>query len=187
MYNPLLIQSTITELSGIFNSENLSKHFLGEDAKAVIWYYDKIEFYQLSNNNWDRPLRNTLEDEVVRIRIFNKDKEVHIWRSKNKLIGRLRVDFGQAEPADGNLDQDGKTLFVTANQILNGTSFDVEDNFLKVTENKGTEYHLPFSELLGMDKTDNRLVLITRNYIDYNEIGQAGYVDSRFLNIISLK
>ena len=31
----------------------------------------------------------------------------------------------------------------------------------------------------------DRLWLITRNYIDYNDLGQAGYVDCRFVKIQS--
>lgn len=36
---------------------------------------------------------------------------------------------------------------------------------------------------LSQSEEDEKWYLTTRNYIDYNEIGQAGYVDSRFLKI----
>ncbi|MCW5907197.1 MAG: hypothetical protein KIS94_05020 [Chitinophagales bacterium] len=36
---------------------------------------------------------------------------------------------------------------------------------------------------LGNSKEEEKWFITTRNYIDYNEIGQAGYVDSRFLKI----
>lgn len=138
------------------------------NAKAVIWYYDEIVF--LYNENWAEKLNDL--SEIVRLRLFDTEKELHIWRSNGKLVGRLRKDISGI----------GEREYQVAEQILNGTRFEWKEGYLDVTEDKGIHYKLPFEELKGIDDTKNRIALVTRNYIGYSDIGQAGYVDSRFVD-----
>ena len=141
-----------------------------KNAKAVAWYFDAIVFYNIENGKWSKPLRDNLEEELVRLRVFDEYKEMHIWRSNGELKGRLRTD------ADGN------TIgYVKGNQFLNGTSFDKTETEIIAKEDKGTYYELPYPDFKNI-KSDGRLVLVTRNYIGYNDIGQAGYIDSRFVD-----
>lgn len=169
MYTAKGIKSDSKPIERMETWEQIAGAFAEGEAKAVVWYYDKIEFYYLSSGVWDRPPRADIAGEVVRARIFNPTKEAHIWRSNNILKGRLREDAAGSG-----------TEYVRAHQILNGALFETEGDFLHVTEEKGIDYRLPFKDLLGEDKKIERLQLITRNYIGYNKAGQAGYVDCRF-------
>ena len=142
------------------------------NAKAVAWYYDAIVFYNIEGGKWNEPIREELDEKLVRLRVFNTERELHIWRSNGFLKGRLRTDTEGTE-----------TAYVEARQIMNGTSFEkLADGGVTATEDKGTSYEMPYSELEKNIEKAERIVLITRNYIDYNDIGQAGYVDSRFID-----
>jgi len=112
------------------------------------------------------------------MRLFDKEKELHLWRSNGVLKGRLRKDTEGQE-----------TEYVTTKQILNGTSFEDRDIGILAKEEKCTEYYLPFAELKNIpDKNKDRIAIITRNYIGYSEgIKQAGYTDSRFVDFEIVK
>lgn len=170
MYTAVPVKSHVEPFNKIDAWEFIFEFFGNNEAKAVVWYYDKIEFYEFNDGKFDYGTRKV--DELVRLRIFNKDRELHIWQSNRILKGRLRID-GEGE----------EIKYVLAGQIMNGTLFTTKDNFLQVTEEKGTDYKLPFTEFLNKDKEIERLKLVTRNYIGYNKINQAGYVDCRFEEI----
>ncbi len=124
----------------------------------------KMNFYQGQTPDWKKHL--------IRIRVFNEQKELLIWKSNKKFKYRLRVD-----------ELEGKeTEFVNAEQIVWGTkSVPLEEGFSKIQEDRGVEFIVPFSNLnLSVNK---RLVLMTRNYLEYNEIEQVGIVDTRFVKI----
>ena len=142
-------------------------------GKAVAWYYGEIVFYKIENGNFNVTKRL---DELVRLRLFDEDKELHIWRSNGILKGRLRSD---------SIEGDGDTTeYIEAKPLLNGTSFfpSRSGSGIYATEKKGISYDLPFPELEPLIGTEeNRITLLTRNYIGYFDIGQAGYVDCRFV------
>lgn len=107
---------------------------------------------------------------IQKLRLFNDKMELFIWRIQGKWKARLRID-----------EEGEEVSAVEANQVLFGTiSEDIGNGFTKLTEDRGTEIILPF-EIKGVDAKKNRLKIKTRNYIDYNELGQAGYADSRFV------
>lgn len=176
MYKAISTKSNTEIFDQIMAWGEVTKFFSTDNAQAVVWYYDKIEFYQIVNGAWDRPYRESILDEVVRVRIFNRAKEVHVWRSNNRLKGRLRIDDGDGEDIE----------YVRANQVMNGTKFEAKNGFLVATEEKGIHYELPFSRLVEHCQQIERLAVVTRNYIGYNDIGQAGYIDCRFEEIKSL-
>ncbi len=107
---------------------------------------------------------------IQKLRLFNKDKELFLWRTEGKWKARLRTDdTGESE-----------MTLIEANQVLFGTTSKVENGFTSLTETRGTEIILPFT-ITGIDAGKNRIKIKTRNYIGYNELGQAGYVDCRFV------
>lgn len=63
--------------------------------------------------------------------------------------------------------------------------YDLKNGFVEVSEPRGIKYIVPKEFLLGekLTQSDMRLILYTRNYIGYNEIGQAGFIDYRFVKI----
>jgi len=107
---------------------------------------------------------------LLQLRVFNKEKEIFIWRSSLAYKYRIRVD------------NDGEdTVVIDAEQVLWGThSRNLGGDFSEIYEDRGIKLIIPFKDLnLNPDK---RLILKTRNYIRHNEIGQAGFVDSRFVD-----
>lgn len=114
---------------------------------------------------------NAFEPKFIqKLRLFNKNKEFFIYRTEGKWKARLRDDL------KGN-----EVSAVDANQVLFGTKAEILDNgFTKLTEERGTEIILPF-KVNGVDEKKNRVKIKTRNYINFNELEQAGYVDSRFV------
>ncbi|MBP6738782.1 MAG: TIGR03984 family CRISPR-associated protein [Leptospiraceae bacterium] len=118
---------------------------------------------------------------IQKIRIFNQSKELYIWRTSQNgervFKGRLRED-------NSNNSGSKEIEFVQADQVLFGTtSINVNNDFAKLTEDRGTEVVLPFTNI-NVDNQDKRIAIRTRNYIGYNEIGQAGYVDCRFVEFV---
>ncbi len=112
---------------------------------------------------------------LQRIRVFNKTEELLIWRGSDGLKGRLRID------SDGE-----NTEAVEAHQVLFGTRTDNKtlDGFTKISEERGTILVLPFNDLNIDIKRDKRkrIFIKTRNYIDYNKVHQATYIDTRFVS-----
>jgi CRISPR-associated protein (TIGR03984 family) len=161
------LYDVFTDLS---KTEELIKTF--ENARAVAWYYDEIVFYRIENSTWNKEMKGL--DELVRLRIFDEEKELHVWLSNGQLKSRLRTDsIGEG------------TQFVDSRLVLNGTSFERMNHGVVATEDKGIRYELPYPKfeiLVGENSQKKRVAIITRNYIDHNEIGQAGYVDCRFLD-----
>lgn len=110
--------------------------------------------------------------QLQRLRVFNENKELLLWLKNETYNARLRVD-GVGELLD----------VVDAGQILWGTDVVSLDNgWSLVYEARGTELILPLKGM-ELDKGKKRLKLKTRNYICANEVGQAGYFDSRFVSI----
>ena len=179
MYEIKKINSS-TETGGIVNQINsvISKKF-AENGHIVAWLNysilfgmlreGKMYFYQGQMPDWEKHL--------IRIRVFNEKKELLIWKSNRNFKYRLRVDeFKGDEPARKDIE------FIDAEQIIWGTkSVLLEGGFSKIQEDRGVEFIVPFSNLnLSVNK---RLVLITRNYLEYNEIKQVGIIDTRFVKI----
>jgi len=108
---------------------------------------------------------------LLRLRVFNAGKEVMVWRGEDGFLGRWRRDDDSGE----------RDHAVEACQVLFGTDSKYRRNgFATLFEQRGTELILPFDNL-QVDNRKNRVCLRTRNYIGFNDLGQAGYMDCRFL------
>lgn len=108
---------------------------------------------------------------LIRMRVFSREREYHIWKSGTQFNYRKRYD-GQGDAVE----------YVEALQPLWGTQAQPGSKFPGwscIFEQRGIELFVPFSGLSF--KGDKRLSIVTRNYISYNDIGQAGYVDCRFV------
>jgi len=147
-------------------AENLETGFI------VLWQYHGVFVRKIENKtiNWSssvvdkEPVIDGSEtDHIIRIRAFNQTKEIHIWRKgldDNNVIefdGRKREDkISGSTISMSKIDTCMKLRGVIANQL---------------------KEHKEFSGI-------KHLKIKTRNYIGFNSIGQAGYVDSRFLKFI---
>jgi CRISPR-associated protein (TIGR03984 family) len=152
----------LKEALSIFNSTGYIVVYL--DYKVLIGKVnsENLEFYK------DERIK---EKYIQKLRIFNRDRELLIWRDNNELKGRLRIDG------------EGQTIYaVDANQVLWGTKKEKLGNgWIKLKEDRGTELIIPYDENVEIDDKKNRLFILTRNYIDSEEI-QATYFDCRFVD-----
>ena len=158
----------------------LEKRF--SDNGFVVAYMDfKVFIGKYSNQRCIFAGNETIDEKnlkyLQRLRVFNDRQEVLIWRTEDNgengssFKGRMRIDReGKENP------------IVDVNQVLWGTRAKSFDNgFTLLSEDRGTELILPFNNLESVDDKENRVFLKTRNYIGYNDIGQATYVDTRFV------
>ncbi len=133
------------------------------DYKVLIGkaYQGRLKFYE----------GETFDPKFLqKMRVFNERQELLLWRqSENTFSARLRID-------DVSKDE----YCVEANQLLLASKPEQKGNWILLKDNRGTQFYIPFNmKSLNIDQTG--ITIKTRNYIDYNEIGQAGYVDCRFL------
>jgi hypothetical protein len=131
----------------------------------VLWQYHSIFVGKVEHGlvRWLSTKGEQPENEqkhIVRLRAFNEDREYHIWRSDDRLEGRLREDkvIGRS-----NMETEAIPTVDTC-MVLRG----VVGELLASSR-----------EFENMEK----LHIQTRNYVGYNDIGQAGYEDSRFVSI----
>jgi len=154
------------------------------DKGYIVCWLDYAVLFGIIQSGEIKFYNNELPDfnkYLQKLRVFNEKKELYIWRLGNKFKFRYRED--------GVSDEDGKIVeYINADQVMYGSKFEVKDEFIEVYEKRGIRYIIP-KEFIGNNLIDDinnnkkRLILHTRNYIGYNEIGQAGFVDSRFLKI----
>jgi CRISPR-associated protein (TIGR03984 family) len=161
----------------ISNIDDIKIH-IKTDSLVVAYLDYKVLIGRYKNNTfkfYDTTFDITKNSQYVqKIRIFNKDEELLLWRSDGGFKGRYRKD-GDGDEID----------VVDAAQVLFGTEAkDLQNGFTKITETRGTEIilHFPFKELDVKDKIEGKRVFIqTRNYVAYNEAFQATYGDCRFV------
>jgi CRISPR-associated protein (TIGR03984 family) len=154
------------------------------DKGYIVCWLDYAVLFGIIQSGEIKFYNNELPDfnkYLQKLRVFNEKKELYIWRSGNKFKFRYREDL------DSN--KNGEMVeYIDADQVMYGSKFEIKDEFIEVSEKRGIRYIVP-KEFIGnssiedLNKNEKRLVLHTRNYIGYNEIGQAGFVDSRFLKI----
>ncbi len=155
--------------------EDFSGHFVVYlDYKVIIGKYKSRKFIMYKDEDVNPKF-------VQKIRLFDESRELLLWRKEEGLfVGRLRTDC----EAENNTE---KTSVVEARQVLYGTkSKKLDNNFTKISEDRGTEIIIPLSNVSVdiKENPENRVSICTRNYIAYNEFGQAGYNDCRFVEFI---
>ncbi|WP_051654175.1 CRISPR-associated protein Csx19 [Persephonella sp. KM09-Lau-8] len=170
-----IIQKNIDSETYIGQIEKISPEFITElinNGTVVLWLDYQILFGYIEQRNlffFEKPDY----DFTFRIRAFNEDEELHIWRKKNKYFYRYRKDI----PSDN-----GKIEYIDTNQLILGTeTISIDENWKKIKEDRGSIFILP-KKILNEDVSLNkRLFIKTRNYITYNPLGQVGFEDNRFV------
>ena len=133
------------------------------DYKVLIGRYEKNTFLFYNNEEFENKY-------IQKLRIFNEDREVLIWRTNNGFKGRLRTD-----------NEGTETDIVVAYQVLFGTKGENRnEHFTEIKEDRGTCLILPFGNLTIVNKR-NLICIKTHNYVEYNAVCQASYVDCRFV------
>jgi len=114
-------------------------------------------------------------EHLQTLRVFNSTSELLVWRNNRAFQGRLREDKYDDDERD-------KEYIVVAEQVLWGTNVEhLPGGWSYITEERGFNMVVPL-EGVRVDQKGNRLKIKTHNYIGFNELGLAGYVDTRFVN-----
>ena len=174
--------SLLSRVDPIKHIEILSYNQLSDQIGKYIdgngWVVVYLDYKVLVGRYEDRRL-SFFRGEVFdlkflqKIRVFNDERELFIWRQGYDYKARLRVD-----------DEGEKEECVEVRQIIWGTGiFCKEDGWTVITEKRGTEIALPLSGLEVGEENNKRAVLVTRNYIDYKNGCLAGYVDCRMVRL----
>jgi len=180
MYNNLLekanglelhrIKSRV-ELRNINNLEDIL-NFFNSSGFVVVYLDYKVLIGKINNNGFKFHNNEPIEEKYIqKLRLFNNDKELLVWRDYNGLKGRLRID-GEGDD----------TYVVDACQVLWGIRSEALGNgWIKLSEERGTELILPYKNV-KIDDRKNRLFLKTRNYIGFHPLThQATYIDCRLV------
>ena len=163
-------------------SSNILEFLLNKkiDGYIVCWLFNEVIFGKLQKGKLITPRNNetiqALEKYLIKLRLFNEKEELYVFNKSGKWCYRYRKD---------NVGE--KWEVIDTDQIMYGTeATKLNDDFFKISEERGICYIVP-KEFLG-DNTElsatERLVLKTRNYIKYTELGQTEFVDNRFLEIV---
>ncbi len=133
--------------------------------------------YKVLIGTWEDNVFHFYEGErfeikfIQRLRVFNPQKEFHLWRSNGRLKGRMRTD-----------DLSGaRDTAVVAHQVIFGTTDKpkpLNADFTEISEDRGTKLILPFSNI---NLKSNRVFIKTHNYVTFNPVHQATYSDCRFV------
>ena len=152
-----------------------------EKAFAVVWLDYKVLIGTWDGKNFQFYADETFENKYLqRMRVFNNDREMLIYRTGNGFKGRLRIDDKNGSGAEA----------IVAKQVLFGTKKDEsckDSSYTKITEERGTSLVLPFGGIDKVDDKEKRIFIKTHNYIDYNAVKQATYVDCRFVSFCDNK
>ena len=159
------------------NGMNDIHNYIKTDSLVVVYLDYTVLVGRYKNKGFEFYNNYILDDPkyIQRLRIFNEDEELLLWRSGSGFKGRYRKD-GDGDEID----------VVDAEQVLFGTDKtdkeDLGNGFTRIFEKRGTEIILPFTGLDVKDKTEGKRVFIQiRNYINYNKASQATYIDCRFV------
>lgn len=151
----------------------LKENFVGK-SYVVVWLDYKVLIGACSNGVLCFCNDETFDYKYVqRLRVFDLQKELLIWRSSGKWNGRMRTD---------NLEGKG-TVVVEAKQVVYGTDvIPVNEQFTEIREKRATKLKLniPFTNMKVDDK-QNRIFIKTFNYTKTNAVNQVTYFDCRFV------
>lgn len=157
----------------IAKMDSLFNKFFIEEAFVVAWLDYKVLIGSYKNGVFNFCKGETFDYKYIqKLRIFDYQKELLIWRSNGKWHGRVRHD-----------ELTGKGVSaVVAEQVLYGTTATPIDNeqFTEISEKRGTRLNIPFTNI-KVDDNHNRIFIKTHNYIKFNAIHQASYFDCRFV------
>lgn len=151
-----------------------------EDPAMIVAYLD----YKVCFGKYTEGKLLFFKDErfetkyIQRLCVFNETSELLLWRTEGCIFNvRLRED----DTSDGRIENG--SYVIDTHQVLWGTKVKkLSDGWSELMEQRGTRLIVPFPAL-GVD-SENRLKLWTRHYISFNENGQAGYTDSRFVTFM---
>lgn len=172
-YNISTIKSYVRDYNIDFsNIKSRIKEVFNEDM-AYILLKERNEVSVGLYKNKDFIFKNEVlknQDLFIDMRIFNKEKELYIWKSKDHFKNRFRID------------NEGKEYdFYDEELLFWGNKFKVKGNFMELEEEKIKKYYIPINK--NVTNNDEKKLLV-RNYIGCNkEDGMAIIEDFRLIDI----
>eukprot|EP00831_Metopus_contortus_P065831 TRINITY_DN58769_c0_g1_i1.p1 TRINITY_DN58769_c0_g1~~TRINITY_DN58769_c0_g1_i1.p1 ORF type:complete len:166 (-),score=40.14 TRINITY_DN58769_c0_g1_i1:118-615(-) len=116
--------------------EKIKTHF--ETATVFALFKDKSIFGEVKNGimSFREPVAVDIK-MIEEMRIFNKKKELYLFRKNNELLGRLREDCKTG---------DGKEMeYVCSTIALWGTeATETDNNWTTLSEDRGIKFTIPF-------------------------------------------
>ncbi|MHA1284121.1 MAG: type III-D CRISPR-associated protein Csx19 [Promethearchaeota archaeon] len=147
------------------------------NGSIVCWLNHRLLFGNIINKEFIFVEKNSIDfnKHLLRLRVFNDQKEILIQKRLNDFQYRLREDN------NGGKNQE----YIDAEQIIFGTkSKPIDNKFSEVIEDRGIKIIIPSDWLQNKQLSlQTRLILKTRNYLDYNNYGQISIIDCRFIEI----
>ncbi len=178
------IPSSATPLPGAIIGQLASEDdltaFVSTQISAVSFFVAYLDYTVIIGTYHDGAFQSQEQEPLdptylKRLRVFNSNQELLLWRTSSEFQGRLRRDHVETDPF---------VDVVEACQVLFGTYPMSEGGFTTISEDRGTSLTLPFRELVVDDETQ-RVSIRTRNYVEkIKETGQATYTDCRFVSFI---
>jgi len=170
----------------ITSDADLLKYAPKENAWFIAYLFHRVVIGQIKEGKfkyYQDDTNDVVLANIQKLRVFNTDAELFVWRNTlGRFKARLRTDgIGKGQDLAGTVD---------ARQVLFGTKVEkIDDTYVKLTEDRGTEITLPLAELGIRDSEINdrtgRLCIHTRSYIGFIEdTGQATYEDVRFVEFV---
>lgn len=167
-----LTDGPVTWKKGLHETDSLTevlKKYIKKTANLVFWLRSQILW-----GSWDGAqlqLADKIvlnETQILEVRAFNENEELHLYRKENGYEGRYVCD-GQG-PIQCHVDSLSR---------LWGHRIDYADGYaVLIDEERFLKLTVPCTE-----KADY-YGLVTRNYIEADPVtGQAGYRDYRFVRI----
>jgi CRISPR-associated protein (TIGR03984 family) len=150
-----------------------------KNATVVAYLDNEVLIGSISNDMFTFPENKKIDPRYLQnMRVFNSNKELYIWKRK-----RPSFNLRYREDSDERLSTKKEDIIEVQQKLL-GSVKRVDGEWVYLEENKGQRLVIPRNEIMGGIKEHDEIYVKTRNYIDYNYNGQAGYVDSRFMQFV---
>lgn len=162
-------------LKTFMDLENFIHMNFNNDGYAVVYLYNKILIARKQNNKLLLYDNETFDLKyLLKLRVFNEQTELLIWKGNESMFNmRLRID--------DDIEGASEKTVINTRQIIWGTRLTrLKNGWSELSERRGTRLIVPFENLV-IDNEKNRLELWVRNYVEFNQYGQAGYSDCRFV------
>ena len=146
--------------------------FEGREALAFLWMANTAVWGKWTGDTLDFvSIEQWSPKYLAELRVFSEDAEIRFLRSGDTLRYRC-ISAAEEEGKD----------YVDSLAPFYGEAKEKDGRLSVVDEDRKLSMEIP----LPYDGKSKTYGLATRNYIGQNEIGQAGYVDSRFLGVVSV-
>lgn len=154
----------VQTLQNLLNEKSLPYYFL-------IYKFNEVLIRKTSSKVFDEELVKNLDPELLKeARIFSKDFELYLWRSREGFSYRFRED-GVGEDTAWTYEE---------YHICWGTQLKKSKHLIE--EFRGIELLLPFKIV---DEADLPLRYLVRNYFTYNRDNFVTFFDARIVKFIT--